>query len=109
MIWLASRPLPQSPTARQPCDWPGHRQHVDKAMLQRRLNRFFTSCPEITSIKDILVGGKVVGGLPFAAAGGLANGGWEAATLGPCRLMSFRRFLSSRITVGGGVADAWGW
>ena len=53
----------------QPHRWSGY-------MLQRRWNRFFTSCPEMISRKDTLVGGRVVGGLPLAAAGVLANGGW---------------------------------
>jgi hypothetical protein len=58
-------------------------------------------------VKDNLVSGTVVAELPLAAAGVLANGGWLAATLGPSRLMTFRRFLSTSTTVGGGGADAY--
>jgi hypothetical protein len=54
------------------------------------LNKFLASRPEIISMKDNLVDGTVVAELPFAAVGVIANDGWLAATLGPCRLMTFR-------------------
>ena len=72
-----------------------------QARLQCRLNRFLT-CPETISVKDNLVSGTVVAELPLAAAKVLANGGWLAATLGPSRLITFRRFFSTSTTVGGG-------
>src|SRR5216683_2817342 len=82
-----------------------HRQYyVDK--LQCRLNRLLFT-PAIISMKDNLVSGTVVAEPPPAAAGVLADGGWLDASLGPCRLVSFRRFLSTSITVGGGPADAY--
>src|SRR6202171_3762838 len=37
----------------------------------------------------------------------LAHGGWLAATLGPSRLITFRRFFSTSTTVGDGGADAY--
>jgi hypothetical protein len=72
-------------------DWLGHRRHVNKARLHCRLNRFLPT-PEIISLKDSLVGGTVVAEAPLAATGVLANGGWLGASLGPCRLMTFRFF-----------------
>jgi hypothetical protein len=63
---------------------------VDKMSPQSRLNKFLASRPEIISMKDNLVDGTVVAELPFAAVGVIANDGWLAATLGPCRLMTFR-------------------
>jgi hypothetical protein len=77
-------------------------------MLQCRLNRLLLT-PEIISMKDNLVSGTVVAEPPLAATAVLANGGWLAATLGPCRLMPFRLFLSTSITVGGGAVDAYDW
>jgi hypothetical protein len=71
---------------RSSCDWPGPRTTVRR---QRRLNRFLTSCPESISVKDSLVSGMAVAGLPLAATGVFANGFWLAATLGVCRLMTF--------------------
>jgi hypothetical protein len=53
------------------------------------------------------VSGTVVAEPPLAAAGVLANCGWLGASLGPCRLVTFRLFLSTPITVGGGPADAY--
>jgi hypothetical protein len=53
-------------------------------------------------MKDSLVSGTGVSG-----AGVLANGGWLGARLGPCRLVTFRLFISTSITVGGGPADAY--
>ena len=58
-------------------------------------------------MKDNLVSGTVVAEPPPAAAGALANGGWLDASLGPCRLVTFRLFLSTSITVAGGPADAY--
>jgi hypothetical protein len=58
-------------------------------------------------MNDNLVSGTVVSELPLATAGVLANGGWLAATLGSCRLMTFRLFLSTSTTVGGGAAEAY--
>jgi hypothetical protein len=43
-------------------------------------------------MKDNLVSGTVVAELILATAGGLANGGWLAATFGLCRLIAFRFF-----------------
>jgi hypothetical protein len=60
-------------------------------------------------MKDNLVSGTVVAEPPLVAAGVLANGGWLGASLGPCRLMTFRLFLSTPITVGGATADAYDW
>ena len=81
---------------------PSH--YVDK--LQCRLNRLLFT-PAIISMKDNLVSGTVVAEPPPAAAGVLANGGWLDASLGPCRLVTFRLFLSTSITVAGGPADAY--
>ena len=53
-------------------------------------------------MKDSLVSGTGVSG-----AGVPANGDWLDASLGPCRLVTFRLFLSTPITVGGGPADAY--
>src|SRR5712672_679422 len=78
--------------------------YVDK--LQCRLNRFLFT-PAIISMKDNLVSGTAVAEPPPAAAGALANGGWLDASLGPCRLVTFRRFLSTSISVGGGPDDAY--
>jgi hypothetical protein len=58
-------------------------------------------------MKDNLVSGTVAAEPPPAAAGVLANGGWLDASLGPCRLVTFRLFLSTSITVAGGPADAY--
>jgi hypothetical protein len=44
------------------------------------------------SAKDNLVGWTVVPELPLAAAGVLAKAGWSGATLGGCRLATFRFF-----------------
>jgi len=52
-------------------------------------------------MKDNLVSETVVAEPPLAATGVLANG------LGPRRLMPFRLFLSTSITVGGGAVDAY--
>jgi hypothetical protein len=59
------------------------------------------------SEKDNLVSGTVAAELPLATAEVLANGGWVAAILGPCRLTIFRLFLSTPTTVGSGGADAY--
>ena len=64
----------------------------------------FLCTPEIISTKDNLVSGTGV-----AAAGVRANGGWLSASLGPCRLMTFRLFSPTLITVDGGPADAYDW
>ena len=59
-------------------------------MAQFRLSRFFTSCPEMMSAKDNLVGGANDSGLPDDPAGALAEAICFSATLGPCRLASLR-------------------
>jgi hypothetical protein len=89
-------------------DWPGHRRHFYKARLQRGLNRFLLTA-EITSMKDNLVSETVVAKPPLEPTGVLANGGRKAVSLGPCRLIPFRLFLSTSIAVGGGTVDAYDW
>ena len=55
-----------------------------------RLNRFLTSRPEMISVKDNLASWTVE--VPLATAGLIANAGWPGATLGGCRLTTFRLF-----------------
>ena len=59
------------------------------------------------SAKDSLVGWTVVPALPPATAGVPANAGWSGATLGGCRLTTFRFFCSGLTTVAGEVAEAY--
>jgi hypothetical protein len=73
------------------------------ARPQCRLNRLLTSRPEMISANDNLVSGTVVA----ATVRVLANVGCLSATLGPCRLMTFRLRLSTSTTVGGGATDAY--
>lgn len=58
-------------------------------------------------VKDNLVSGTAVAELPLATTGVLASCGWLATTLGPCRLMTVRLFLSTPTIGGGGGADAY--
>jgi hypothetical protein len=44
------------------------------------------------SVKDNLVSWTVVPEVPLATAGLIANAGWSGATLGGCRLTTFRFF-----------------
>ena len=64
---------------------------VDKAGSQFRLNGFLPNCLEIKSMKDSLVSGAAVAGLPLATAGVITNGGL-CANFGSCRLVAFRFF-----------------
>jgi hypothetical protein len=57
--------------------------------------------------KDNLVGWAVVAELPLATAGVFAIASWEGATLGACRLTTFRSFLSGLTTVAGAVVETY--
>jgi hypothetical protein len=74
---------------------------------QFRLNKLFTSCPEMISAKDNLVGGAVVAGLPDDPAAALAEAVCLSATLGPCRPITFRFLRSTLVTAGGGAVEAY--
>jgi integral membrane sensor domain MASE1 len=69
----------------------GQANMVDKVSSQFRLNRFLPSCLEIKSMRDSLVSGAVVAGLPLATVGVIVSGGL-CAILGSCRLVTFRFF-----------------
>ena len=69
--------------------WPA--SMADKVGSQFRLNRFLPNCFEIKSIKDSLVSGAVVAGLPLATAGVITNGGLWAIFVSCC-LVAFGFF-----------------
>ena len=79
---------------------------VDKVSSQFRLNRFLPSCLEIKSMRDSLVSGAVVAGLPLATVGVIANGGL-CAILGSCRLVTFGFFWSTLTAAGGEAAGVY--